>query len=45
VKFKGRENYGILRELPPLLEKSGFGFWRVKQLHHNKNEVTVMGIR
>jgi hypothetical protein len=42
VKFKGRAGYGVLAELPPLLAKVRPAFARVKQLAHNKNEVTVM---
>ncbi len=44
VKFKGREGYGVLAALPALLAEIGFRFGRVKQLRHNKNEVTVMGV-
>jgi FtsJ-like methyltransferase len=42
VKFKGRAGYGVLADLGPLFEKVGPAFARVKQLAHNKNEVTVM---
>jgi 23S rRNA (cytidine2498-2'-O)-methyltransferase len=42
VKFKGRAGYGVLEGLPPLFEKVRPAFARVKQLAHNKNEVTVM---
>jgi hypothetical protein len=42
VKFKGRGGYGILDTLPPLLARARPGFARIKQLAHNKNEVTVM---
>ncbi len=45
VKFKGRDGYRILRELPPLLARAGCSFARVKQLVHNRNEVTVMARR
>jgi 23S rRNA (cytidine2498-2'-O)-methyltransferase len=45
VKFKGRDGYGLLAELPQLLEKTRPAFARVKQLGHNKNEVTVMVVR
>jgi hypothetical protein len=43
VKFKGRDGYGILSALLPMLARAGWRFGRVKQLGHNKNEVTVMG--
>jgi hypothetical protein len=42
VKFKGRAGYGVLDELPALFDKVRPAFARVKQLAHNKNEVTVM---
>jgi 23S rRNA (cytidine2498-2'-O)-methyltransferase len=42
VKFKGQAGYGVLAELPPLFERVRPAFARVKQLAHNKNEVTVM---
>jgi hypothetical protein len=42
VKFKGRAGYGVLEELPPLFARLRPAFARVKQLAHNKNEVTVM---
>jgi 23S rRNA (cytidine2498-2'-O)-methyltransferase len=42
VKFKGRAGYGALNALPPLFQRVGPRFARVKQLAHNKNEVTVM---
>jgi 23S rRNA (cytidine2498-2'-O)-methyltransferase len=42
VKFKGREGYGILAELPARLARFTPAFARIKQLAHNKNEVTVM---
>ncbi|HLK90018.1 MAG TPA: 23S rRNA (cytidine(2498)-2'-O)-methyltransferase RlmM, partial [Polyangia bacterium] len=42
VKFKGRAGYGVLAELPALFDKVRPAFARVKQLAHNKNEVTVM---
>lgn len=45
VKFKGRAGYSVLAPLPALLADAGLRFARVKQLGHNKNEVTVMGIR
>jgi 23S rRNA (cytidine2498-2'-O)-methyltransferase len=43
VKFKGQGGYGALATIPPLLTRAGWRFGRVKQLRHNKNEVTVMG--
>ena len=42
VKFKGEAGYGILDTLPPLFTRIRPAFARVKQLAHNKNEVTVM---
>jgi 23S rRNA (cytidine2498-2'-O)-methyltransferase len=42
VKFKGRDQYGALAALAPLLDGVRPIFGRVKQLFHNKNEVTVM---
>jgi hypothetical protein len=42
IKFKGRAGYGVLDALPPLFARLGPAFARVKQLVHNKNEVTVM---
>jgi 23S rRNA (cytidine2498-2'-O)-methyltransferase len=42
VKFKGRAGYRVLAELPPLFARFAPAFARVKQLSHNKNEVTVM---
>ncbi|HSY42145.1 MAG TPA: hypothetical protein VLA79_21570, partial [Polyangia bacterium] len=42
IKFKGRAGYGVLETLPPLFARLGPAFARVKQLVHNKNEVTVM---
>jgi hypothetical protein len=42
VKFKGRDRYGALSALPPLLDAARPVFARVKQLAHNKNEVTIM---
>ena len=42
VKFKGQSSYGILDTLPPLFARLRPAFARVKQLAHNKNEVTVM---
>ena len=42
VKFKGRAGYGVLETLPPLFARLGPAFARVKQLVHNKNEVTVL---
>ena len=42
VKFKGRAGYGVLAELSELLARLRPAWARVKQLAHNKNEVTVM---
>jgi hypothetical protein len=42
VKFKGRDHYGALAALSPIFDRTKPRFARVKQLAHNKNEVTVM---
>ena len=42
VKFKGRSGYRVLDALPQLFARLRPAFARVKQLAHNKNEVTVM---
>jgi hypothetical protein len=42
LKFKGRAQYGALDALPPIFDRARPVFARVKQLAHNKNEVTVM---
>lgn len=42
VKFKGRQGYGVLAALPEIFARARPAFARVKQLAHNKNEVTVM---
>jgi hypothetical protein len=42
IKFKGRESYDALAALPPIFDRTAPSFARVKQLAHNKNEVTVM---
>jgi 23S rRNA (cytidine2498-2'-O)-methyltransferase len=42
VKFKGRDGYGILDGVAARLVAAGAGFARVKQLAHNKNEVTLL---
>jgi 23S rRNA (cytidine2498-2'-O)-methyltransferase len=42
VKFKGRDQYGALSALDPIFARAQPSFARVKQLAHNKNEVTVM---
>jgi hypothetical protein len=42
IKFKGRDQYGALAALDPILDRARPAFARVKQLAHNKNEVTVM---
>lgn len=42
VKFKGKAGYGILADLPARLARFAPAFARIKQLAHNKNEVTVM---
>jgi hypothetical protein len=45
VKFKGKLNYGALRALEPIFARERLAFARVKQLAHNKNEVTVLARR
>jgi len=43
VKFKGQSGYAaILDQLRATLRAAGCRRWRIKHLHHNKNEVTVM---
>jgi 23S rRNA (cytidine2498-2'-O)-methyltransferase len=42
AKFKGRDQYGALSALEPIFARTEPSFARVKQLAHNKNEVTVM---
>jgi 23S rRNA (cytidine2498-2'-O)-methyltransferase len=42
VKFRGRADYGRLDTLGAIFDRVRPGFARVKQLAHNKNEVTVM---
>jgi 23S rRNA (cytidine2498-2'-O)-methyltransferase len=42
VKFKGETEYGRLAALPALFARHPPAFARIKQLAHNKNEVTVM---
>jgi 23S rRNA (cytidine2498-2'-O)-methyltransferase len=45
IKFKGTSGYGVLSPLAARLADAGLRFARIKQLAHNKNEVTVMGLR
>jgi 23S rRNA (cytidine2498-2'-O)-methyltransferase len=45
VKFKGRTGYGVLEGVPEQLAAAGASFVRVKQLAHNKNEVTILARR
>jgi hypothetical protein len=45
VKFKGQAGYGVLDGLVERLAASGARFARVKQLAHNKNEVTILAHR
>jgi 23S rRNA (cytidine2498-2'-O)-methyltransferase len=42
IKFKGRDQYGTLAALAPILDRARPSFARVKQLAQNKNEVTAM---
>jgi 23S rRNA (cytidine2498-2'-O)-methyltransferase len=44
VKFKGSAGYGVLADVRRLLERAGCPRFRIKHLHHNKNEVTVMAV-
>jgi 23S rRNA (cytidine2498-2'-O)-methyltransferase len=41
VKFKGRDGYGVLADVRAALAAAALPRFRVKHLHHNKNEVTV----
>ncbi len=45
VKFKGRAGYGVLAGAPDRLAAAGARFVRIKQLAHNKNEVTILARR
>ena len=45
VKFKGHAGYGVLADVAQRLTAAGARFARVKQLAHNKNEVTVFARR
>jgi len=42
VKFKGQAGYAILDDVPARLARFAPVFARIKQLAHNKNEVTLM---
>jgi 23S rRNA (cytidine2498-2'-O)-methyltransferase len=43
VKFKGQAGYAaVLDEVRAVLDAAGCPQWRIKHLHHNKNEVTVL---
>jgi hypothetical protein len=42
VKFKGQSGYGVLDGVTEQLARAGGGFVRIKQLAHNKNEVTIL---
>jgi 23S rRNA (cytidine2498-2'-O)-methyltransferase len=42
IKFKGQDGYGMLADLRAVLERADCPRLRIKHLHHNKNEVTVM---
>lgn len=43
IKFKGRDNYGALRELKQLLGRHSERYL-LRQLFHNRNEVTAAGL-
>ncbi len=45
VKFKGHAGYGVLDDVAQRLTAAGARFARVKQLAHNKNEVTIFARR
>jgi hypothetical protein len=45
VKFKGRTGYGVLAGVAERLAAAGAAFVRIKQLGHNKNEVTILARR
>ncbi|HVY37640.1 MAG TPA: SAM-dependent methyltransferase, partial [Polyangia bacterium] len=45
VKFKGQSGYGVLAGVAQRLIDAGARFARVKQLAHNKNEVTLFARR
>ncbi len=45
VKFKGRTGYRVLADVPERLAAAGARFVRIKQLAHNKNEVTILARR
>jgi 23S rRNA (cytidine2498-2'-O)-methyltransferase len=45
VKFKGQAGYGVLADAAERLTAAGARSVRVKQLAHNKNEVTVFARR
>ena len=42
VKFKGAAGYHVVAEFRQALADAGATRFRIKHLHHNKNEVTVM---
>lgn len=42
VKFKGDSGYGVLADAAAALRAAGCPRFRIKHLHHNKNEVTIM---
>jgi 23S rRNA (cytidine2498-2'-O)-methyltransferase len=44
VKFKGSSGYGMLADIRAVLKQAGCQQWRIKHLHNNKNEVTVMAV-
>jgi 23S rRNA (cytidine2498-2'-O)-methyltransferase len=44
IKFKGQTGYGMLDDVRATLREAGCPAWRIKHLHHNKNEVTVMAV-
>jgi FtsJ-like methyltransferase len=44
VKFKGQSGYNILTEVRAALARANCPRVRIKHLHHNKNEVTVMAV-
>ena len=44
IKFKGQTGYGMLADVRAALVAARCPQWRIKHLHHNKNEVTVMAV-
>lgn len=45
VKFQGRRDYAAAAEALRTLDEAGFARCRAKHLFHDRNEVTLMGVR